>query len=413
MSCFYRQTSRKRPWWSSGFSTFTSDNNINDDDGMTPETRHLAETLLSTPTDPSKATDSTAQPIVPWWEHRRALSQAITLVESTKTQDQQQALQLLQWVQMQPLAQQRLNSSLRIGLAGPPGAGKSTLVEALGMYVLQQQPEQPAPDSSSTISTSWTPDRVAVVCIDPSGQRGGSILGDKTRMVELSRHPKAYCRPAPTRGTLGGVAVATQEVITLCQVAGYPLVLLETVGLGQSEVDVAQVTDCNVLLIPPGGGDALQGVKKGILEIANLIVVTKADGTLLPAAKKTAADYQGALQFFNTVGPTMSNDDCGADRPQVLLVSSETGHGLDELWQHLVRFRHDNLSAIQSRRQSQNDYWMWKHVQNFLERQIHHDTRLKERAIAMHEALRKGQTTPRAAAKDLLDAWQQAGNGKD
>lgn len=208
--------------------------------------------------------------------NRRALAKAITLVESTHLKDMEASRLLLE--QVQPLA----GGSLRIGISGVPGVGKSTFIEALGLALIRRG------------------HKVAVLAVDPSSpQTGGSILGDKTRMLELSAHPDAFIRPSPTGGVLGGVARATREAISLCEVAGYDRILVETVGLGQSEYEVASMTDLFLLLALTGAGDGLQGIKRGILEITDLLIINKADGDNKPIAKVAAKEYEAALHLLH------------------------------------------------------------------------------------------------------------------
>jgi LAO/AO transport system kinase len=207
---------------------------------------------------------------------RRALAKAITLVESTRPKDIEVSRLLLE--QVQPLA----GRSLRIGISGVPGVGKSTFIEALGLALIRRG------------------HKVAVLAVDPSSpQTGGSILGDKTRMVELSAHPNAFIRPSPTGGVLGGVARATREAITLCEAAGYDRILVETVGVGQSEYEVASMTDLFLLLALTGAGDGLQGIKRGILEITDMLIINKADGDNKPRAKVAAKEYEAALHLLH------------------------------------------------------------------------------------------------------------------
>ena len=206
---------------------------------------------------------------------RRELARAITLIESSRTDHREQAEQLLQTLLTDT------GNSLRIGISGSPGVGKSTFIEALGLRII---------DTSHSL---------AVLSIDPSSTRsGGSILGDKTRMMELAKHPQAFIRPSPSGGTLGGVAKRTRETLLLCEAAGFDTVIIETVGVGQSETAVAEMTDMFLLLVQPGGGDELQGIKRGIMELADLLIVNKADGDLLSIAQNSASDYSNALRLM-------------------------------------------------------------------------------------------------------------------
>ena len=229
--------------------------------------------------------------------NRRALAKAITLVESTRPKDIEASRLLLE--QVQPLA----GRSLRIGISGVPGVGKSTFIEALGLALIRRG------------------HKVAVLAVDPSSpQTGGSILGDKTRMVELSAHPDAFIRPSPTGGVLGGVARATREAINLCETAGYDRILVETVGVGQSEFEVSSMTDLFLLLALTGAGDGLQGIKRGILEITDMLIINKADGDNKPIAKVAAKEYEAALHLLHP----------HRDVP-VVLTSAINNEGVDEV----------------------------------------------------------------------------------
>ena len=269
---------------------------------------------------------------------RRALGRAVTLVESTRAEHRALAAQLLGQLGTAPA------TARRIGLSGTPGVGKSTFIEALGMRLVE------------------TGHRLAVLAVDPSSARsGGSILGDKTRMERLSRQPNAYVRPSPARGALGGVTRRTRETIRLVEAAGYDTVLVETVGVGQSETAVAEMTDIFLLLIAPAGGDELQGVKRGIMEIADFVVVNKADGELKPVAEATRAEYAAALGLLRR----REGDPQGV--PTALTVSARSGAGLDGLWQAVDRL------------------WRWREEEGWLAR------RRGEQAVqAMRRALEQG-----------------------
>lgn len=268
---------------------------------------------------------------------RRALARAITLVESTRATDRAPATALLAALRDRTDAQ-----ALRLGLSGTPGVGKSTFIEAFGMQRIAAG------------------DRVAVIAVDPSSARsGGSILGDKTRMERLSRAPGAFIRPSPSQASLGGVARRTREVIALCEAAGYDLVIVETVGVGQSETMVAEMTDVFLLLLAPAGGDELQGVKRGIMEIADIIVVNKADGALRDTAIRTCADYAGALRL-------MRRRDTDPDGyPLAMTASAAEGTGVDDVWQAisaLATWRRDTgvweaTRAAQSQKWFRDELW--------------------------------------------------------
>jgi LAO/AO transport system kinase len=275
--------------------------------------------------------------------------------------------------------------SLRIGVAGPPGAGKSSLIESLGLHLLCQPP----------LSA-----RLAVVAVDPSSSRtGGSILGDKTRMGGLAVHPRAYVRPSPTRGYLGGVARATHEVIQLCECAGYSTVLVETVGLGQSETAVEAVVDCTLLVLPPSAGDELQGMKKGIVECADVVVVNKADGALEAIARSSAAEYRSALRLGHAKhGPAWA--------PRVLTASAATGQGVPELWLALRDFAAAMAPQLLQRRRAQGEEWMWGDFREAVLAAAEARPEVLAEVGRQRERLGRNQATPRAAAMELLRALQ-------
>ena len=270
---------------------------------------------------------------------RRALARAITLVESSRPDHQQKATDLLS------LLGQSGRQALRIGLSGTPGVGKSTFIEAFGLMLIAQGK------------------RVAVLAVDPSSARsGGSILGDKTRMELLSRAPNAFIRPSPSQTELGGVAKRTREAVMLCEAAGFDAVLIETVGVGQSETLVAQLSDLFILLLAPAGGDELQGVKRGIMEMADIILVNKADGALRPAAMRTCADYTGALHLLRR----RPQDPEGF--PKALLVSATEGSGLSEAWaemQTLWEWRREQ-GHFAHHRAEQARFWFQEEVRQGL-----------------------------------------------
>jgi LAO/AO transport system kinase len=362
---------------------------------LSPSTSQIADNLL--------CDDDESSP----WKKRVALSKAITLMESTNESMRHPANLLLEHcIERKPLS----SNSFRLGFSGAPGSGKSTMIEALGKYILQLKESNGGATENIESKTAkspephiWSPNRLAVLCIDPSSVRsGGSILGDKTRMQELSRNPRAFIRPAPTSGTLGGLSEASPEIIMLCQVAGYDLIIVETVGVGQSEIELEECVDCMVLIVPPAGGDSLQGIKKGIMEACHLIVVSKADGNLLPSAKLTAAEYRSALPYLDMYGTK-------EDRPKVMLASSVTGDGLPELWTELCKFRSQRMETgkLEEQRKVQAKYWMWKHLHTLVLRKMKHDAVLKCRADELNQKLAAGRMTPRVAAQALLDSLQQ------
>jgi LAO/AO transport system kinase len=337
---------------------------------------------------------------------RMALARSITLVESTNSAHRGEADLLLTQLlssKQENLANDSNNTYLRVGIAGPPGAGKSSFIETFGSFLLNGEN-----DKNSRKDTSFHPDKLAVVCIDPSSTvTGGSILGDKTRMMNLSRHERAYVRPSSNGGTFGGLSGDTHDVVSLCQAASYSLVLVETVGLGQSEVEIAESVDMLILIVPPGGGDELQGVKKGIMEVADMLIVNKADGNLLPAARSTAADYRGAMQFIR---PRVE----GWKTP-VLLTSAHTGEGVDKVWSKILEFQSllINSGGLEKKRKSQSRYWMWKHLKNLIIQQTNEDPQLREFANEMENALDHGRITPRVAAAQLLDSLIHKDDDRD
>ncbi|MEE2859739.1 MAG: methylmalonyl Co-A mutase-associated GTPase MeaB [Pseudomonadota bacterium] len=304
---------------------------------------------------------------------RRALSRAITLVESTRPDHRDRAQALIGAL---PDRQ-----ALRIGLSGTPGVGKSTFIEAFGTRLTEQGL------------------RVAVLAVDPSSARsGGSILGDKTRMELLSRNPSAFIRPTPSSAQLGGVARRTREAIRLCEAAGHDVILIETVGVGQSETLVGDMTDLFVLLLAPAGGDELQGVKRGIMEMADLILVNKADGELMSAARRTVADYAGALRLLRK----RPQDPEGF--PQALPVSAATGAGLDEAWdrmRQLVDWRRDHGHFDRIRAQ-QARHWFLAELRAGLLAQLDAPD-ARARIDDLGQAVAAGDIAPGIAAQQVLD----------
>lgn len=301
---------------------------------------------------------------------RAALARAITLIESKRADHREAAGRLLE--QVLP----RSGGAVRVGITGVPGVGKSTLIDSLGSMLTAKG------------------HRVAVLAVDPSSTRtGGSILGDKTRMARLASDPNAYIRPSPTSGTLGGVAAKTRETMRLCEAAGFDVVLVETVGVGQSETAVADLTDIFLVLALPGAGDELQGIKKGVVELADVIAVNKADGEGAARAAAAAAEYRAALHILQPRSRTWS--------VPVLAVSGRTGEGLDLLWDKVLEHR-ARLTAtgdLATKRRAQDARWMWALVHERLESRLRADPALRRRAAALEQEVADGRTSPTAGAE--------------
>ena len=308
---------------------------------------------------------------------RRALARAITLVESSRPDHRTQAAALIE-----TLARKSDKQAVRIGLSGTPGVGKSTFIESFGMMLTGQGL------------------KVAVLAVDPSSARsGGSILGDKTRMERLSRDPNAFIRPSPSQSHLGGVARRTREAVAICEAAGFDVVLIETVGVGQSETVVAEMSDLFILLLAPAGGDELQGVKRGIMEMADIILVNKADGDLKPAAMRTCADYAGALRLLRK----RPQDPEGF--PKAICVSALQEDGLERAWDEmraLVDWRRDT-GHFDARRAGQARYWFDQEVRQALLAQLETGA-ARARMDALAEAVADGRMTPTVAAQEMLDS---------
>ncbi len=312
---------------------------------------------------------------------RAALPRAITLVESTRPDHREEAQRLL--LELSPASGRypQPEAATRVGITGVPGVGKSTAIEVLGMNLIEQG------------------HRVAVLAVDPSSTRtGGSILGDKTRMARLAVHPDAYIRPSPTSGTLGGVAKATRETIVLLEAAAFDVILVETVGVGQSEVAVANMVDTFVFLTLARTGDQLQGIKKGVLELADIVVVNKADGEHASEAKAAARELTGAIRLIYPRETLW--------RPPVLTMSALNGIGLSELWDTVLKHREVLTEAgeFEARRRAQQVDWTWSMVHDtVLDRVLSHPDVRKIRA-EVERQVRDGELTPALAAQQLLDA---------
>ena len=308
---------------------------------------------------------------------RRALARAITLVESANPADIHQAGELISAVLP------KTGAAVRIGITGPPGAGKSTFIEAFGLHLTE------------------TGKHVAVLAVDPSSSRsGGSILGDKTRMADLARHPHAYIRPSPSSGTLGGIARRTREAMLLCEAAGYDVVIVETVGVGQSETAVADMVDLFTLILSPGGGDELQGLKRGIVELAELIIVNKADGDFAGPAKRLAAEYQNALSLLRPLTTSWS--------AEIALCSALERAGIAEIWEiiqrHETALNENGETADRRQRQARN--WLWRDVNEGISAQLWDDPATNELAAKLEAEVAANLMVPSQAAARLIDAFR-------
>ncbi|MDT5350972.1 MAG: GTPase [Mycobacterium sp.] len=306
---------------------------------------------------------------------RAALPRAITLLESTRGDHREQAQQLL--LELTPDA----GNAHRVGITGVPGVGKSTAIDALGMHLIEQG------------------HRVAVLAVDPSSTRtGGSILGDKTRMGRLAVHPDAYIRPSPTSGTLGGVAKATRETVVLLEAAGFDVILIETVGVGQSEVAVANMVDTFVLLTLARTGDQLQGIKKGVLELADIVVVNKADGNHLPDARSAAQELSSAIRLIYPRETLW--------RPPVLTMSAIEGTGLAELWDTVERHRQvlRDAGEFDARRRVQQVDWTWQMVRDTVLDRVLSNPEVRKIRADVERQVKAGELTPALAAQQILKA---------
>ncbi len=304
---------------------------------------------------------------------RAVLARAITQVESTRAEHQVQAQALLQAVLPDT------GNALRVGITGVPGVGKSTVIDQLGVNLTAQG------------------HKVAVLAVDPSSTRtGGSILGDKTRMARLAIDNNAFVRPSPTAGTLGGVARKTRETMLLCEAAGFDVILVETVGIGQSEISVAHMVDFFLALMLPGAGDELQGIKKGVVEIADMIAVNKADGDNIARAERAASEYRAALHILTPATPNWT--------PPVVTVSGKENLGLDMLWGHVCDYR-DKLTKtgeFAARRQRQQVRWMWDMIDERLKARLHQNKAVEARILALEQSVGEGVTTPTLAVDEIF-----------
>ena len=307
---------------------------------------------------------------------RRAIARAITLIESTRPDQAELGQSILESLVPET------GTAIRVGVTGPPGAGKSTFIEALGLSLV---------DAGH---------KVAVLAVDPSSPvTGGSILGDKTRMEKLATRAEAFIRPSPSGGSLGGVAHRTREVMLLCEAAGYDVVLIETVGIGQSEVSVASMVDFFAVLLLPAGGDELQGIKKGVIELADVLVVNKADGPTRDVAERTRQDYQGALHLIRPGSE--------AWQPRALSASAVEGTGIDEVWAAVLA-HHEALTQsgeLAEKRHRQARAWMWNLVEEGLQDAFRRDAGVAAELARLELEVGEQKTTPAAAARALLSKF--------
>jgi LAO/AO transport system kinase len=309
---------------------------------------------------------------------RRAMAKAITLIESTRADHAARGQAILE--ALVPFT----GRGTRLGITGAPGVGKSTFIEALGVSLLAGG------------------HRVAVLAVDPSSPvSGGSILGDKTRMERLAQDERAFIRPSPSGGSLGGVAHRTRESLLVCEAAGFDVVIVETVGIGQSEVAVASMVDCFAVLLQPGAGDELQGIKKGVIELADLLVVNKADGESLAAAERTRGQYAAALELLRPSSASW--------RPPALCASARTGAGIDAVWDAVTSQRRalEAAGELAAKRRAQARAWMWALVEEGLQASFRAHPGVAGRIAALEREVEDQKTTPAAAARTLLATFHR------
>jgi LAO/AO transport system kinase len=306
---------------------------------------------------------------------RAVLARAITLIESRKPDHQQKARALVQ------MLLPHTGKAFRVGITGVPGVGKSTTIDTLGANLCEAG------------------HRVAVLAVDPSSTRtGGSILGDKTRMARLSADRRAFIRPSPSSGTLGGVAAKTRESMLLCEAAGFDVILVETVGIGQSETAVSDMTDFFLVLMLPGAGDELQGIKKGVLELADMIAINKSDGDNRPRAIAAAGEYRAALHILQPASPLWS--------PPVVLISGLANEGLDKLWENIVEHRRrlEAAGEFARKRGSQQVRWMWTMIDDGFRSRLAGSAQVRALIGNLETRVAAGETSPALAAEQVLHA---------
>ena len=309
--------------------------------------------------------------------NRRSMAKAITLLESTNLESFEKGQELLD--SLLPYT----GKALRIGITGVPGVGKSTFIEAFGLYLIE------------------IGYRVAVLAVDPSSPiTGGSIMGDKTRMKELSQHPDSFIRPSPSSGVLGGVARKTRETILICEAAGYEIIFVETVGVGQSETLVDSMVDLFMLLLLPNAGDELQGIKKGVLELADLIVINKSDGVQESQAITTQSEYRKAMQLLSSSKNSWE--------PQILRSSALEKQGIDKIWEAVNDFRESmkNSGEWEKQRRRQYEKWMWTLVEEGLLKNFCKNEIIQKKIPELEKFVASGEILPASAARKLLEMWQ-------
>jgi LAO/AO transport system kinase len=309
--------------------------------------------------------------------NRVLLSQAITLIESSKAEHQEKAQAIVN------ACLPHTSASFRLGITGTPGVGKSTFIEQFGQYVIQQGKQ------------------LAVLAVDPTSQIShGSILGDKTRMQNLSTHEKAFIRPSPAGNSLGGVARKTRESIILCEAAGFDFIMIETVGVGQSEIAVHSMVDFFLLLLLPGGGDELQGIKRGIVEMADLIAINKADGDNITKAKQARREYNNGLHMFP---PKLSNWTATA-----ILCSGLSGMGMEQIWEQILKYQQQTFdnNYFNQNRQQQAKYWLHETVKSHLLQMFYENPNIKNQLALIEQQIQDGQLSPFHGAEQLLNIFK-------